>query len=863
MKNIYIKYDPYEMITEFKVNGTSVMEMQYRHPWLDKVLREKSLIPLQSWIDPVPSEKWEGLLSYLKNMNDDTFSISFCGRKIDFGDLKESLKNQNQKLGNIIIIDYPKEKQQFLLSDSEMKTAIDEVVSIMSEERFATMVKASENINLKNKYATMQEKVKAIANKEFRVVFTGIYSSGKSTVINALVGKNVLPQAEGTCTDKICYIKHSKEYGYSKIVYVLKNGKTKEFICNNGEQSQEKIRNASKEKDVDEIYIYVDMSHLYPDNLEKEFRLVFVDTPGTGSEDGDDVSKKNEDNTHIELTRKILSSDDKEMVVLISDKKTVSSGIPEILDIFDQKAGEDRGCYNDRFLFVLNQCDTYKFHPREKDAMTGRYEGLENEVFKLKKTISRKAHGRETRNIDNPRIFPISAATALAIKIGCNNAENKPKRETELRDYYDAYDDFCEKLTDRSAEYYINEKIDKSDISENYLLDEYADLPELQKNELKRIYNNTEFKDDYFLLHSGILSLELAIKSYIERYAFPIKVRKLLRAFKAILEEINEEKSSYLEDLKTARKKISNTKKQINIEKKSKDKDSEKKKELENAKKEMKKIFEQVKNIDVSIPEMDDLRSQYYQMQEKTEEYFKKGDGSWEKYMTYSQAEEAKKKIEEKVKKLTKQAKYFVEQVKIRKMGIADQYAVEFNEYLKMLKNKGLLNVGSFNVENTVTYKDIVGDGTFIKYDSYVTEIDNPYKEHIETDDGILNFFASIGRTISTLLEPSQVERIAVAEYRTKLFLRLDGNVTKLINSVMESYKHDIDGMKKNMADRMNAVLELIRQIEIEIKNRNKKIECDLETEENYKKKKEDLENDCAFLSKLIYKLNGLNQGGN
>ena len=259
MKNIYIKYDPYEMITEFKVNGTSVMEMQYRHPWLDKVLREKSLIPLQSWIDPVPSEKWEGLLSYLKNMNDDTFSISFCGRKIDFGDLKESLKNQNQKLGNIIIIDYPKEKQQFLLSDSEMKTAIDEVVSIMSEERFATMVKASENINLKNKYATMQEKVKAIANKEFRVVFTGIYSSGKSTVINALVGKNVLPQAEGTCTDKICYIKHSKEYGYSKIVYVFKNGKTKEFICKNSEQSQEKIRNASKEKDVEEICIYVDM----------------------------------------------------------------------------------------------------------------------------------------------------------------------------------------------------------------------------------------------------------------------------------------------------------------------------------------------------------------------------------------------------------------------------------------------------------------------------------------------------------------------------------------------------------------------------------------------------------------------------
>lgn len=861
MKNIYIKYDPYEMITEFKVNGTPVMEMQYRHPWLDKVLREKSLIPLQSWIDSVPSEKWEGLLSYLKNMNDDIFSISFCGRKPDFEDLKESLKNQNQKLGNIIILDYPKEKQQFMLSDSEMKTAIDEVVSIMSEERFATMVEASENIDLKNKYETMQENVTAIANKEFRVVFTGIYSSGKSTVINALLGKNILPQAEGTCTDKICYIKHSKENKYSKVVYVLKNGKTKEFICNNGEQSQEKIRNASNEKGVEEIYVYVDMSHLYPDNLEKEFRLVFVDTPGTGSEDGNDVSKRNEDSTHIELTRRILSSDDKEMVVLISDKKTVSSGIPEILDIFDEKAGEDSGCYNDRFLFVLNQCDTYKFHPREKDAMTGRYEGLENEVLKLKETISRKAHGRETRNIDNPRIFPISAATALAIKLGCNNV--KPKRETELRDYYDAYDEFCRKLTDRSAEYYSKEKIDESDISENYLLDEYADLPELQKSELKEKYNNPELKEEYFLLHSGILSLEMAIKSYIERYAFPIKVRKLLRAFKAILEEVNEEKSSYLKDLEAARINISNTKKQIDIEKESKDRDSKKKKELENAKKEMKKIFAQVKGMDMSIPEVDNLRSQYYQMQEKTEKYFKDSNGKWMEYMTYYQAEEAKKKIWTEVVKLINQAKNFVKQVKVRKMSIADQYAIDFNRYLKMLRNKGLLNVGSFNVENTVTYKDIAGDGTFIKYDSYVTEIDNPYKEHIETDDGILNFFASIGRTVSTLLEPSRVERIEVKKYRTDLFSRLDGNVTKLINSVTEAYKNDIKGMKDNMANRMNAVLELIGQIEIEIKNRNKKIECDLATEENYQKKREALVNDCTFLSELIDKLNGLNQGGN
>ena len=727
MRNIYIKYDPYEMITEFKVNNIPIAEMDYRHPWLDKVLRANSMIPLQSWIDPVPSEKWEGLLSYLRNMNDDAFSVSFCGRKTDFEDLKESLRSQNQKQGNVFTIKYPANKQQFIMNDSEMKAAIDEVVSIMSQDRFAAMVEESENEELKSKYGSMQKNISAIANKEFRVVFTGIYSSGKSTVINALVGKNILPQAEGTCTDKICYIKHSRDFKYSKVVYVMTDGRTEEFLCESGEQTQELIRKASDVTDLEKVDVYVDMSHLCPENLEDQFRLVFVDTPGTGSEEGDDVSKKNEDTRHIELTKRILSSDDKEMVVLVSDKKTVSSGIPEILDIFDNKAGEDRGCYNDRFLFVLNQCDAYRFHTKQKDAMTGRYEGLENEVLKLKETVSKKSHGKEKRNIDNPRIFPISAVAALAIKIGCNDARNKPVRDTELRDYYDAYDDFCERLTDHGAEYYVNGVIDVSKVSSNYLLDNYCDLSELQKAVLQKNYDHSSQINEYLLLHSGILSLETAIKSYIEKYAFPIKMRKLLRTFKSILEEVNEENRSYLEDLEDARTELYDTKEKINKEKESKDRDSKRKKELDAARKDMEKILAKVGAINTDLPEMDDIRSRYLKMQEESSDFFEKGsDGSLVKNITKERAKEIKEKIINKVKELADQAKDLVEQVRTRKWETAEEYAAEFNKYLNMLKEKGLLNAGSFNIENTVAYKDIIGDGSFMKYDSYARNINNP-----------------------------------------------------------------------------------------------------------------------------------------
>lgn len=864
MRNIYIKYDPYEMITEFKVNNIPIAKMDHRHPWLDKVLRANSMIPLQAWIDSVPSENWGGLLSYLRSMNDDDFIVSFCGRKTDFEDLKESLRSQNQKQGNVCNIMYPADKQQFIMTDSEMKAAIDEVVHIMSQGRFGAMVEASENKELKNKYDSMKKNVSAIDSKEFRVVFTGISNSGKSTVINALVGKNILPRADGTCTDKICYIKHFRNSEYSKVVYIMTDGRRRKFLCKNGEQTQERIRKASDVTGLEKVDVYVDMSHLFPENLEDPFRLVFVDTPGTGSEEGNDVSKKSEGTRHIELTKRILSSDDKEMVVLVSDKKPDSSGIPEILDIFESKAGEDHGCYNDRFLFVLNQCDAYDFQTKQKDAMTGRYEGLENEVLKLKETVSKKSHGKEKRNIDNPRIFPISAATALAIKIGCNDARNKPERETELRAYYNAYNDFCEKLTDHSAEYYVNGTIDVMKVSSNYLLDKHCDLSELQKEELQEKYDHPNQINEYLLLHSGILSLETAIKSYIEKYAFPIKMRKLLRAFKSILEEVNEENRSYLEDLEDAREGLDDTKKKINIEKESKDRDSKRKKELETARKDMERILAKVEAIDIALPEMDDIKSRYLRMQEEANDFFEKGpDGTLVKNITNEKAEEIKAKIISKVKNLADQAKDLVEQVKTRKWETAEEYAVEFNKYLNILKDKGLLNAGSFNIENTVAYKDIVGDGSFVKYDSYARNIDNPDKEHIETDDGILNFFASIGRTIGTLFEPSQVNRVDAIKYQANLFTSLDGNVTRLIKDVKTSYESDIKRMKTCMSVKMNAVLDLITEIDEEIKKRNQKIKNDIETKESYTKKKNALEADCEFLTALTYKLKVLKQGGN
>ncbi len=865
MRRVDIKYDPYEMVTEFKIDGTSVLDTSLKDSWLDKALKPGALIPLQSWIDPVLSEKWDGLVSFLEATNDDTFEISFCGRKSDFDDLKNSLNQQNKDRKSGLHLQFPEDRQKFIMDDSEMKKAIDEVVDIMAQPQFASLVSKSENQILKDQYAAMKKNIDSINNKEFRVVFTGTYSVGKSTVINALIGKNILPNSESSCTDKICYIKHDASVKYARVKYVLKHHKVEEHDCKNADEAHEWIVKASEKEGLFRIEVYVDMSHLSPKGIGNDFKLVFVDTPGTGSEEGENLAKRDGSQTHLELTKQILRSDQKEMVVLVSDKKTVSTGITEILDIFENSAGEDRGCYNDRFLFVLNQCDTYSYHVKNKDS-TGRYEGLENEVLKYKKTISTTSHGTIQRNIANPRVFPLSAAVALAVKMGYNDANHKPKRETEERSYYDAYDDFCEKLTDHRAEYYVNHKIsdiDDSDVSMNYMLDYYSDLPLKEKEQLRIQYDCAEDTDSYFLLHSGILSLETAITSYIEKYAFPIKMRKILRTFKSILIGINEENTFYLDELEHQKAMLEGKSNEIKKEKANKSKEENKKGILDAYMWKLNQLENSVDAISLDLPELDKIRAKYYQIQEESYDFFeRRSDGSLVENITLEDAEKIKNKIEKKVRVLTDEAADQVRLVQIRKTKEADEIAKKFNKYIKDLKGEGLLDIEGFHIQNTVQYQNIMGDGRFLNYDVYVRDIDNPDKEHIEMDDGILNFFVSIGRSLKTILEPDKVNRVDASKYWDKINSTLDKHVTNLIKDVEKAYKKDIFEIQNNMKKRSQAILQLIEATSNTIKKRKEKISRDVRTENGYKAKKAELEKNCEFLMRLIYKIDAIKQEG-
>ena len=131
-------------------------------------------------------------------------------------------------------------------------------------------------------YQKLEENYKRTKQKDFKIVFAGLYSSGKSTILNSIIRHNVLPTSDKTCTAKTCRIRHDG---------TLKNSITLECFDKAGntvvpketfktdEECLERFwkitplgSSVSVPKNVDVIELSMDLSHLYPSKeMEKAF----------------------------------------------------------------------------------------------------------------------------------------------------------------------------------------------------------------------------------------------------------------------------------------------------------------------------------------------------------------------------------------------------------------------------------------------------------------------------------------------------------------------------------------------------------------------------------------------------------------
>ena len=175
--------------------------------------------------------------------------------------------------------------------------------------------------DLRKKINSLSARVK----DPIKIAICGQFSSGKSTFLNALLGKKVLPTGITPVTSKIIYLKYATSYQL-QITYL--DGR--EDLLEISQLSQF-VDQRIDSKDVRHVTVYAPLKLLK--------KIVFIDTPGLNSQSDDDTS----------ITQSVLREVDGIIWLTLIDSAMKKSE-QETLDVFLDAYGEKSIC-------VLNQKD--------------------------------------------------------------------------------------------------------------------------------------------------------------------------------------------------------------------------------------------------------------------------------------------------------------------------------------------------------------------------------------------------------------------------------------------------------------------------------------------------------------------------
>ncbi|MBO5020447.1 MAG: dynamin family protein [Clostridia bacterium] len=455
MTKIYLKYNPFTLESEIKIDGIAV-----QHP---NKLADLTNERLQVWV--------ENLLPILNEVcNDDSYEIDFYGTDLDYGDLLSCVNDYCEK-------------------DNSTEVKINFTEAKGSEDRFKELIALFNDMQQNCPFEDLtteqiKENFNAAISSEFEVSVIATLSSGKSTLINSLLGRELMPSKNEACTATIAKIKDMDGLGGFNATYLDKD---KNVI---GSFQNLTLENMSEMNDNPNT-AYINIQGDIPNIQSKGVQLVLVDTPGPNNSRTED---------HKNHTYRIIKEKSKPMVLYVlnatqlatNDDKELLTAVSEAMRVGGKQS-------KDRFLFAVNKVDL--FDP-DKESVKGAIQNVKNYL--------------QNFDIENPNIFPISAEMAKVIRMNnCGQALTSQQKRT-LRDH----------------DFFIDE--------EQLHLSEQATLSRNNINKVKAMAEEAKSSDDSYaeaLIYTGVPAIELAINEYLEKYAYTAKVKTAVDTFKKKVEE--------------------------------------------------------------------------------------------------------------------------------------------------------------------------------------------------------------------------------------------------------------------------------------------------------------------------------------
>ena len=463
MTQVYVKYNPYRLLTFIKINDKEVKS----DSTLYKMINGKRL---QEWISLFPRK----LANEVIDVN---FEITFCGMELDFEDFKEAFTTaQNEKILTVAQMYYVAGK-----NESDIVKKLNDIFQDLQNGPIDDF----RNEKFKGAFDSVN-------NAIFPINVIATMSSGKSTLINALLGRKLMPSRNEACTATITEILDNGEDCFTASVYDRDGNKIRVI----DHLSFDDMNKLNEDANVSKISAEGNIPFLDKNDIA----LMLVDTPGPNN---------SQNQEHHYITEHLINNDENSLILYVLNGTQLSTNDDaSLLKKVVAKIKNGGKQVRDRFLFVVNKMDC--FNPEE--------ENIEKVIESAKRYLSK--HG-----IEDPQIFPCSAYTALNIRTCLENVDIEHLTRAQERQLSLAARDTLP-------------MIDKFTAYESMYLERYTMQSSKERQKLLQQLEQAQIEGNIkkqALIHCGIYSIETAIKVYVKKYAKTKKIKDLVETVRAVL----------------------------------------------------------------------------------------------------------------------------------------------------------------------------------------------------------------------------------------------------------------------------------------------------------------------------------------
>lgn len=384
-------------------------------------------------------------------------------------------------------------------------------------------------IDIDKEVTSIRSKIDSMGDNRINLCFAGVYSAGKSALINAILGYKILPEDIKSETARMFRIQSPQAGEFIRIIFYIRsayaellwNDKAKTFdfgaapVENNTRKEIQGIINGIKtEPQHLQIYtilkalntndeINADIKIYFPIPLDSEnVQFTIYDTPGTDSNFGE----------HQMVLQDALSEQTHSILVFVAaPDKIEGEGNNALLSYLKEAEKKDSKTSIDigRSLFVINKADTIDPDAR-KALQTAKITDKSDDSFSIK--------------LSDKKLFFVSATYAYSARAVSNGIAITDEK-------YRVEDDYNKIYRPERGRYYHQDRVATSEYATQLLINRCDE--QLNK------YEQSENRTGIFVVCSGLHALETEITNYGEKYAAAVRAFAIIDSVDKALSTMN------------------------------------------------------------------------------------------------------------------------------------------------------------------------------------------------------------------------------------------------------------------------------------------------------------------------------------